>query len=289
MKLFAPNILVVGDTIFGLDDATGKPHPPALAAKYESDIMGLRQTIQNQRFGAQWLEIVGNNPEPIVIVPTTVTNDAVAQTFPNITEWPNRLADTLAKGFRPEATGGGAPMVGTGRGTPIRVKFNPDAQLGFISMGVSGEVLLVHELTHAYRSASGKFAPTPMKELVNPGGLNPNDPIRRSPDVEKRFPNWEEWLSVVVENVVASEGGKSFVRTSWDVLHPSSATDPAYFKFWGIYSSDVSDSRQFAFDYRPAIQLLLKLEPALFRAMEASHGWFNPVRDYVAELLSTRK
>ena len=71
MKLFAPNILVVGDTIYGLDDAVGRPQPPALAAQYESEIMSLRQQIQNTRFGAQWLEIVGNNVEPIVIVPTT--------------------------------------------------------------------------------------------------------------------------------------------------------------------------------------------------------------------------
>ena len=267
MQLFAPNVLVVGDTIFDLDDATGRPNPPAAAAKYESEIMALRQKIQAQTFGARWLEIVGNNQEPIVIVPTTATNDAVAQTFPNIPQRPNRLADAQS-----------------GRGTPVRVKFNTAANLGWLTGGVSGEVLLIHELTHAYRSASGRFSPVPMAGLVSP------DSLRSNADLARRFPDWEEWFAIVVENVFAAEAGKRIMlRTSWDVLLPSFADDPGYFKFWGISTTGTrNDSQQFAHDYRPAITRILQLESRLFRAMEASPAWFNPVRDYVAELLSSR-
>ena len=75
MKLFAPDIFVIGDTIYDLEDAVGRPNPPALAAKCEADVMGMRQKIQDTKSGAQGLEIVGNNVEPIVIVLTTATND----------------------------------------------------------------------------------------------------------------------------------------------------------------------------------------------------------------------
>lgn len=210
MQLFAPNVLVVGDTIFDLNDATGKPNPKAAAQKYETDIMALRQKIQAQPFGARWLEIM--------------------------------------------------------------------------SGGVSGEVLLIHELTHAYRSASGRFSPVPMTNLVNP------DSLRRSPDLARRFPDWEEWFAIVVENVFAAEAGKKIMlRTSWDILLPSFADDPGYFKFWNIPTTGTrNDSQQFAHDYRPAIARILQVEPRLFRAMESSRAWFNPVRDHVAELLSSR-
>ena len=159
MQMFAPNVMVVGDTIFDLQDATGRPNPPAAAARYEAEVMAMRGKIKAQPFGARWLDITGNNAEPIVIVPTTATNDAVAQTFANIPEKPNRQADALARGFSPDATG---------RGTPVRVKFSTTALAGGLT-GASGEVLLIHELTHAYRSASGRFSPLPMVGLVGPG------------------------------------------------------------------------------------------------------------------------
>ena len=266
MQFFAPNVLVVGDTIFESDDPTGKPNPPAAAALYESEVMALQQKIQSLRFGAQWLDIVGNNAQPIVIVPATFTNDAVAQTFPNIAQRPNRSADAT-----------------NGIGTPVRVKFNTKANLGWLSGGVSGEVLLVHEMTHAYRSANGQFSPLPMAGFVNP------DSASRNSELAKRFLNWEEWLAVVVENVFAAEAGKKILRTNWDILLPSNATDPSYFKFWGISTvGSLNDSQQFAVDYKPAISRMLHFEPRLFRAMESSTAWFNPVRDYVADLMSTR-
>jgi hypothetical protein len=236
--------------------------------------MSLGQKIRRQPFGARWLEIVGNNREPVVIVPTTVTNDALTQTFPNIPQKPNRIADSQARGFSPQATGAG---------TPTRVKFNTAASLGFLAGGVSGEVLLVHELTHAYRGASGRSAPVPMTGLINPVSL------RREPDLAQRFPDWEEWFAVVVENVFASEEGKSILRTNWNLLFPSSATDPAYFKFWNIPTTGTqTDSQKFAQDYQPAVARILQVEPEFFRAMEVSRGWFNPVRDYVDDLLSSR-
>lgn len=266
MQFAAPNILVIGDTIYEMDAATGKPNPPAAAAKYESEIMNLIRKIKDLKFGAMWLDIVGNSPEPIVIVPTTTTNNAEAQTFANIPERPNRLADAS-----------------NGRGTPGRVKFNPQANLGFTTGGVSGEVLLVHELTHAYRSATGRFSPLPMKDLVNP------DSLKSNMDLARRFPNWEEWFAIVVENVFASSAGKTMLRTNWDTLLPSFATNPGYFKFWGISTVGTrNDSQQFAHDYRPAIARIQQAEPRIFRAMEATQAWFNPVRDYVVQMTGSR-
>lgn len=266
MQFFAPNVLVIGDTIYDEDDATGKANPPAAATKYEADIMGLRQKIVAHPFGVQWLDIIGNNQQPIVIVPTTITNDAIAQTFPNTVQNPNRSDDAM-----------------NGKGTPVRVKFNMAANLGWLAGGVSGEVLLIHEMTHAYRSANGRFAPTPMAGMINP------DSARRNSELIQRFLNWEEWLAIVTENVFAAESGKKILRTNWNTLTPANATDPAYFKFWGISTlSGPNDSQQFAIDYRPAIARMLQVEARLFRAMESSTAWFNPVREYVAELFSSR-
>ena len=266
MKMFAPNVLVVGDTIFDINDPTGKPNSPKAAAEYEAEIMELRRKIVGQPFGASWLEIVGNNAQPIVIVPTPSTSDAVAQTFPNIPQKPNRTADAS-----------------NGKGTPVRLKFNPKANLGWLTGGVSGDVLLVHELTHAYRSASGRFDPAPLGALVNP------ESARRNGELVRRFPNWEEWFAVVVENVFASEGGKKILRTNWDILLPSSAFDPGYIKFWGIPTGGPrTDSEQFAIDYRPAISRMFQVEAPLYNAMKASGAWFNPVRDYGTAVLASR-
>jgi hypothetical protein len=269
--MFAANVMVVGDRIFEIDDGTGKPNPPAAAARYEREVIAMRNKLAAQPFGTRWLEIAGNNAEPIVIVPTSATNEAVAQTFANIPERPNRENDLLAVGFSPEATG---------RGTPVRVKFNTGALVGGL-MGASAEVLLIHELTHAYRSAAGRFSPALMTTLVAPG--------RTSADVAKRFPNWEEWLSVVVENVYAAESGKSILRGNWDILFPATLTSPAYYKFWGIGNfATKTDSEIFAEDYAPAIRRLMQLEPQLYQAIRASTAWFNPVRDYEDQLFASR-
>jgi hypothetical protein len=270
--MFAPNVMVVGDRIFEIDDGTGKPNPPAAAARYEREVIAMRNKIAAQPFGARWLDIAGNNAEPIIIVPTSATNEAVAQTFANIPERPDRESDALAPGFTPEATG---------RGTPVRVKFNTTALVGGL-MGASAEVLLIHELTHAYRSAAGRFSPALMNTLVAPS--------RPTADVAKRFPNWEEWLSVVVENVYAAESGKMLLRGNWDVLYPSTLTSPAYYKFWDIPGApSKSDSETFAEDYAPAIRRLMQLESQLYQAIRVSNAWFNPVRDYERQLFSTRK
>ena len=150
-------------------------------------------------------------------------------------------------------------------------------------MGASGAALLIHEMTHAYRAACGKTAPAPMTGLVNPARL------RANADIGARFPNWEEWFSIVVENVYSAEAGKKMVRTNWDILHPSFATDPAYFTFWGIGNSGkVTDSQQFADDYRPAVARMQQVEGAIFSAMRSSKAWFNPVRDWIDLILSTR-
>jgi len=266
MKIVAPNILVIGNEIFDLEAPVGRPNLPAAAAKYEAEVETLFRKIKAQPFGAAWLEIVGNNREPIIIVPSTATDNAAAQTMPNIPQRPDRTADAQ-----------------NGRGTPGRVKFNTQANLGFTSGGVSGEVLLVHEVTHAYRAASGRLTPLPMEQFVTP------DSLKMNLDLARRFPDFEEWLAIVVENVFASQAGKTILRTNWELTRPSFATNPGYFTFWGISTVGTrNDSQQFAHDYRPGIERIRSAEPRLFQAMEATQAWFNPVRDYRAEMLSSR-
>ena len=264
MRMFAPNALVVGDEVFTIDAANGTPNSPAAAEAYEQAIMEMRTQILGTPFGKQWLEITGNNKEPIVIVPTNETGEAVAQTFPNITSHPDRLADSLASGVQGR---------GTGRGTPIRLKFNPQAHVGGLC-GPSGAALLVHEFTHGYRSAEGRFNPRPMASMVRP------ERKARDSQLVQRFPNWEEWFAVVVENVFRAELGHSIIRTNWDIAVPAFATSPHYFQFWNISTVGVmNDSQDFADAYAPAVQVLRHEEPALFRAMLHSTAWFNPARD----------
>jgi hypothetical protein len=278
MQLFGPNVLVVGDTLFaGTDDPVGKPNAPSAAAQYEREIIQMRDQIGTTPFGAAWLEIVANNREPITIVPSSDTSNAVAQTFPNDPVKPNRSADALASGVSVDG------VSGSGRGTPIRVKFNTQASAGAGLNQARGAVLLVHEMTHAYRSASGRYNPIPMDGLVDPQRL------RANPDIKRRFPDFEELLAIVVEDVFAADQGGKILRTNWDILFPSFATDPAYFKFWGISEPPGgTDSENFAAEYRPAMRRIREVEKPLADAMLASRAWFNPLRDYIESLFASR-
>jgi hypothetical protein len=275
MKIFAPNVLVIGDTIFaGERDAVGKPNAKRAAALYEDQVLKLLSPITSTPFGNEWLEIVGNNKEPVVIVPSTDTSDAVTQTFANDATKPNRLADGMARGFLvPGDLGNGAGMiVGFGVGTASRIKFNPAA----VSGTASGAVLLVHEVTHAYRTASGRFAPAPMAGLIDPQRL------RLNPDLGFRFPNWEEFLAVVVENVFAAELGHGSLRLNWNAHNNAVAVNWAVHNqmFGGSPPPGATDSQNFAKDFRPAFEVMREIEKPLYNAMCASAAWFNPVRDH---------
>jgi hypothetical protein len=268
MKLFAPNVLVVGDTIFqDAGDPSGRPNPAPAAERYEAEIMALHDKITASQFGANWLDIVGNNVEPITIVPMVDTSDAVAQTFPNIPQKPNRLADSMPAGFPTGAAG-----AGTGRGTPVRLKFNPAGSAGSGLSRVGGAVLLVHEMTHAYRSASGRFTPLSMSGFIDP------ERLLHSSDLALRFPNWEEWFAIVCENVFAAETGGHILRANWDIQHPASLSDPGINKYFG--TGPLHDSEDFAADYRPAIAHMRQVEQKIYMAIRGSTAWFNPVRDY---------
>jgi hypothetical protein len=267
MQMFAPNVMVIGDTLYsGAGDAVGKPNPPQAARQYETEIMNLRTEILSRPFGAKWLEIIGNNKEPITLVPSEETTNSRNETFPNIPQHPNRMREAVAAGFTTPAG-----VTGTGAGTPSRIKFNSGASAGM----ANGSVLLVHELTHAYRSSGGRFSPAAMTGLVNP------ERQKADPELEQRFPNWEEFLAVVVENVFAAELGKNILRINWNVLHPGFATSPSFFTFWQIKPpAGDTDSMKFAKDYSPAILRIMQIESPLYGAMRASTAWFNPVRDY---------
>src|SRR5262249_24349443 len=273
MKLFAGNTIVQGDTIFaGEQDPTGRPNPPSAAAMFEEEVLALRSKIQSTPFGARWLDIVGTNKEPIYIVPSTDTTNAVTQTLPNDTARPTRTLDGKARGF---------DGVGTGRGTPMRIQFNRSASVGPFYASASGAVLLVHEMTHAYRGASGRFSPFPMVGLVDAQRLQANARLAL------RFPTWEEWLAVVVENVFASEQGATTLRLNWDEAHPATARRPrppppctGPPALWGGPPSGPPASENVAADDAPAIARMQQVEGPLFQAMlTAPASWFNPVAD----------
>lgn len=277
MKMFAPNVFVVGDTIFkDAKDADGSPNPPVLSERYEAEVMALHDKIEASPFGAAWLEIVGNNIEPIVIVPMVDARDAVAQTFRNDAQKPHRTADAAVAGF-PNSDG----VPGTGCGTPIRLKFNPAAFVGVGYGKVGGAVLLVHEMTHGYRSAGGRFEPVPMAGLID------LQRQLRTPDIAVRFPDWEEWFAIVCENVFAAETGGHILRANWDVKHEASINDPAIRKYSGM--GPVDECRDFAADYRPAIARMFQIEPKIYAAIRRSNAWFNPAREYESLLLDRRK
>src|SRR4051812_44278072 len=203
MKIFATNTIVSGDTIFaGADDPTGKPNPPAAAARFEDEVMKFRARIASFPFGAKWLDLLDGTKQSITIVPSSDRNDAVAQTDAK------RLADGLAAGLSLPGND-----TGTGLGAPIRVKFNPAASAGQGAGRVSGAALLMHEMTHAFRSANGRFTPVPMGPLVE------RQAAWQTPEWALRFPNFEEFLAVVVEDVFAAESGAQMVRMNWDILH----------------------------------------------------------------------
>lgn len=276
MKVFGPNVFVVGDTIFqNADDADGRPNPPAASDRYEAAVMALHNQIEASPFGADWLEIVSNNVEPIVIVPMVDTRDALTQTFRNDPQKPHRAADAAAPGS-PTKDG-----PGTGLGTPIRLKFNPAAIVGGGFGKVGGAVLLVHEMTHAYRSSNGRYARVSMSGLVD------QQRYLGCRDIAVRFPDWEEWFAVVCENVFATETGAHIVRANWDTKYPVSLHDPGIRNFFG--TGPVNECRDFAADYRPAIARMLQLEPKIYVAIRRSKAWFNPAREYESFLLDRRR
>lgn len=250
MQFFAPNIVVDGS------------HIPNKAAqeRYEASVLRVRDTIEQAPFGKEFLELVGNNREPIVIAPAPNRNAAQAR--------PLNALKAAAKGadvkFRD-----GTSKPGLGAGSMAVVDFNPAGNFE----GISADVTLVHELVHAWRQARGRWKAAPMSDFVDAA-----DP-KKIASAKSDFENWEEFLAVVVEGVYAAQSGAGSVRISHSIMAfwramPSAPQQP------NIYNpAPLTDSQRFAQNYRRALIAIMGEELELYRLMLNAKAWFNPVRD----------
>ncbi len=145
------------------------------------------------------------------------------------------------------------------------------------------DTTLLHEILHSYRQASGRWSPLPILPFVNPATV-------RNPASEAvSFEHWEEWFSVVAEEIYAAESGATSVRTThnpsfWFYTAVKPAGSPKNF----FHPDAKTDSEEFADKYGLAILRILSQEPQIYNMMKGSKAWFNPVRDYEEEMLSSR-
>lgn len=250
MQLFAPNIIVDGSHI---------PNKGA-QERYESSVIRVRDKIGQAPFGKDFLELVGNNREPIVIAPAPNRNAAQAR--------PLNAQKAFAQGadvkFRD-----GTSKPGLGTGSMAVVDFNPAGD----HEGISADVTLVHELVHAWRQARGRWKAASMSEFVDA-----SDPKKVS-SAKSDFENWEEFLAVVVEGVYAAQAGAGSVRVSHSIMAfwramPSLPQKPDIFN-----PVPLTDSQRFAQTYRRALIAIMSEELDLYRLMLNAKAWFNPVRD----------
>jgi len=265
MEFVGPNVFVDGTTVSG---PARRPNSEAQRAAYESKVVKVWNKIHGVAFGRAFLDIISNNPNPIVIAPSRDLENADA------------TALNSARGFAPGANmpgpNGTVAGTGLGGGSTTVVHFNPDGKFS----GIGADVTLLHEMLHAYRKACGRWNMLPMDPFVN--STNPRGE-------RMRFENWEEWFSVVAEGVYGSEAGATSVRVAHSrilamlvALKPSGPPVSA----WG--GTQQTDSQIFAGRYRPAILRILEQEPQIYAAMRNSTAWFNPVRDFEDALLASR-
>jgi len=259
MKLFAPNVIVMGDKLFSISRAQSRASTPAEAERFETAIMAIRDKITATAFGRKFLDIIGNNKQPIAIVPAVETDNALTQA--------NSGTDASSADFS-KTTADGTIAFGSGRGSMTRIFINPFGT--FEDVGV--ERTLVHELTHAYRQARGRWRPASMTQFV----LSPPHPAT----VLMSFPDWEEWFGVVVEGVWASEAGASKVRIAQQrgVFFMTFAERPSGPSPWAPDEKPINPSDRFAERYDRAITRILMEESDLYFAMKSSRGWFNPIK-----------
>ena len=268
MKWLAPNIVVDGRTFAG---PARRPNSQADQDRYENDLLAIGGKIRQSAFGSRLLDLIGNNAQPILIAPTTNPNNAGAQAFHG--------ADAFASGFQIPGPGGTVAGTGTGKGSMSLILFNPHGSFG----GIGPDTTLLHEILHSYRQASGRWSPLPILPFVNPATV-------KNPASEAvSFEHWEEWFSVVAEDIYAAETGATSVRTThnpsfWFYTAVKPAGSPKNF----FHPDAKTDSEEFADKYGLAILRILSQEPQIYNMMKDSKAWFNPVKDYEEQMLSSR-
>jgi len=261
MELFGPNTIVDGAPEPGFV-VTRRPNTKAEGAAYEKAVLALRARIAGAPFGRRMLELLCNNIAPTL----NKMNAAVVSVYAADGAAVGEVTTSKIPGVSSEEV----TVAGTGRGSVAVLLFHPNGTFD----GLRADVLLLHELVHAYRKAQGRWAKLPIQQFLDPG------------QSDLHFPNWEEWFAVAVESTYAAEAGVPKVRIGHDA-----------FSTWSLFMADQNGtmnftgrtfSQNFADRYWRAIERILQQEPEIYRAMAASAAWFNPVRDFERDMLSSR-
>jgi len=180
MELFGPNTIVDGAPEPGFV-VTRRPNTKAEGAAYEKAVLALRARIAGAPFGRRMLELLCNNRQHIIIAPTfNKMNAAVVSVYAADGAAVGEVTTSKIPGVSSEEV----TVAGTGRGSVAVLLFNPNGTFD----GLRADVLLLHELVHAYRKAQGRWAKLPIQQFLDPG------------QSDLHFPNWEEWFAVAVSN-----------------------------------------------------------------------------------------
>lgn len=260
------NVFVVSDNF---------PNKIAGAA-YEKSVIATVEKIRKSPFGAAVFDLFSAAPKKIFIAaaPNKDVADAHAR---NATD-----AFEAGKQFFNAA---GEEKYGTGAGSDVVIDFNPAGNF----RGMGADATLLHEMTHAWRQARGKWNTEHMTRFVNPEAFkeNPGD----NPDLkgrkmmvvmrleDTRFENWEEFIAVVVEGIYRAQTGATSVRkshgdTMFNFAYKSDPKTPNVFN-----PMPMTDSQLFAERYRPALIKILNDDQEFYKILLKADAWFNPVRD----------
>ena len=232
----------------------------AARENYERSVMAAGEKIKSVPFGKAFLDLVSGNPNKIVIAPAPDRNQVDTHALDATHAFAPGFGFVNNKGQMVQGAGGGSVTV---------IDYTPTGNF----KGISADTTLVHELCHAWRQARGRWKPLPITNFFD-------DDAIKNPLMERfRFPNWEEFLGVVVEGLYSSESGSPTVRTTqgeFGLLFAMRSTPQAPSIFNPL---PMTDSQIFAEKFRRALIRIMSEELDLYRLMLVSRGWFNPVRD----------
>ena len=256
MRPLSASVFADGTRVFATQRTAPRQNDARAAAQYDAAVQGIYDTIHGRPIGARFLDLLQRVPHPIVIVPTTARDNAYAGAVDVVASFPAR---------DPVRDGTGRPhrnWVGTGSGSMVRVLFNP-RPLG----DASPQIILLHELTHAWRQAHGRIRGLPMT-IAMPGAR---------PAEDFAFNNWEEWLAILIQNIWSSEGGERSLRafhTTRGVFGAMVISD--YPNPFGAAAPMAAED--FARRYAGAFDTFRREEPQLFALLRTSTAHFNPLR-----------
>jgi hypothetical protein len=172
-------------------------------------------------------------------------------------EEPNASASRAGRGGQPDRLGReGRRQKALVRFTPANWTYNPiNADLGigisFSGPGSEPDEVLLHELIHAFRYASGRV-PEPNKQRKVP--------------FQKQYDNIEEFIAILITNIYRSERGRKHLRSGHDKYFWWRDTDNDAFLAEGIN--------------RMHVRKLRTQHPRLFNALNDVKAAFNPLREF---------